>query len=93
MNRLILLLVTAPDCPVCQAYLDHTFSDGSVSELLGAFVPVHFTGKPKEESAAHLKVRGYPVVFFLEDSLEEKKRLVGYLPPMILINSLKPFIR
>lgn len=92
-GKLILLLVTFPECEVCRNFLEITLSDGSVMELLAAFVPLHKEGIPKDESLAHLKVPGYPLVFFLDESLKIKKRLVGFMVPNDFIAEVKTLIQ
>ena len=81
--------MTVPDSPFCRAYLDHTFRDADVVELLGAVVPVHILCSDEEETAAKLDVAGFPYVLILDEELKVKKRMAGYRHAQKFVQDIK----
>ncbi|MFH1998077.1 MAG: thioredoxin family protein [Planctomycetota bacterium] len=88
----ILLLLTTPGCAFSRAYLDVTFRDANIVELVRHLVPIHIECV-QNEVTDEIKVPGFPYVLFLNEKLVIVKRVSGYCTAPVLAEYLKSVIR
>jgi len=88
----IMLLLTAPDCAFSQAYLQVTFRDANIVELVRQVVPVHIECVQNEVTDG-INVPGFPYILFLDAKLAIAKRVSGYCTAPVLAEYLKSVIR
>ena len=78
-GRLVLMKFTADWCHYCKKMERTTFSDPAMAELVNRdFVPVLIDFAKHQELAAHLKIRGLPVLLVVSPDLKIIERINGY---------------
>jgi hypothetical protein len=92
-EKWIFLLITSPSCEVSRSYLETTFRDAELVELMGCFVPVHLVEGEHDEAFSDYHVPGFPFSAFLDASLKEGRRRPGFRTAPEVVKDMKRFIR
>jgi len=91
-NKPIILMITSPDCPLCQTCFETTFRDAEVIELMGSFIPLQITNGVEDKLALKLSVPGFPFIAFLDSKLNEIKRRPGFRSAEDISRDMKEII-
>ena len=90
-SKLVLLDVGAYWCPPCHRLDEEVFTRSEVGEYLGEhFVAVHVDAEKGEgpELADRYRVQAFPTLLVLEPTGVEKDRIVDFVPPDELVQTL-----
>jgi len=80
-------------CGWCKKLDKDTYSDTSVEEIASQFVCVKVNGDTHRDLAARYRVRGYPMIIFLDQDGKVVDTIIGYLGPQDMLRRMQALVK
>ncbi|MGO8672914.1 MAG: thioredoxin family protein [Capsulimonadaceae bacterium] len=91
-DKLMMIDVSATWCPCCRDMEAHTYPDSSVIQATQDFVPVRVDADHEgKDFSAEFNVTLLPTLLIVDSNWHEQTRIIGYVSPSALVETLHHF--